>query len=92
MRFLLLAVLRALLVGFDKGVSSERQAAVLDSLQGRIAQRFGAIRGGRLVAVRPRSGRATNALDRPAAFENKVVSNGRLNASKALAAIGSIVD
>ncbi len=31
-------------------------------------------------------------VDKPAALENKVVSNGRLNASKALAAIGSIVD
>lgn len=51
-----------LLVGFDRGVDSERQQAVLAALGGRIAQRFGAIRGGRLVLVRPRSGKATKAL------------------------------
>ena len=58
---------------FDKGVSPERQAAVLNSLQGRIAQRFGAIRGGRLVAVRPRSGRGTDAL-RKRLLRNPAVS------------------
>ena len=51
-----------LLVGFKKGVSSERQQRVLAALDGRISQRFKAIRGGRLVVVRPRSGRATGAL------------------------------
>jgi thermitase len=51
-----------LLVGFDKGVSSGRQKAVVGGERGRILQRFGAIRGGRLVRVRPRSGKATDAL------------------------------
>jgi thermitase len=51
-----------LLVGFDQGVSSERQEAVLAAVKGRIAQRFDAIRGGRLVVVRPLSGKATDAL------------------------------
>jgi len=51
-----------LLVGFKKNVSSERQQRVLAALDGRISQRFKSIRGGRLVVVRPRSGRATGAL------------------------------
>ena len=51
-----------LLVGFKKGVASERQQQVLAALGGRISQRFRSIRGGRLVVVRPRSGRATDAL------------------------------
>jgi thermitase len=51
-----------LLVGFKKGVSSDRQQRVLAALDGRISQRFKSIRGGRLVVVRPRSGRATDRL------------------------------
>jgi subtilisin family serine protease len=50
------------LVGFEKGVSSDRQQRLLAALDGRISQRFAAIRGGRLVVVRPRSGRAIDAL------------------------------
>ena len=49
-------------MGFDKGVSKDRQGRILAALDGRISQRFGAIRGGRLALVRPRSGRATKAL------------------------------
>lgn len=91
-------------VGFERGVDSERQEAVLKALGGRAAQRFGAIRGGRLVLVRPRSGQAAEALrkrlrkairskvDKPVAFKDKVVSEGRLNAQKALGAVGSLVD
>jgi thermitase len=51
-----------LLVGFKKGVSTDRQQRLLSALDGRISQRFKSIRGGRLVVVRPRSGRATDAL------------------------------
>jgi thermitase len=51
-----------LLVGFKKDVAKERQARVLSEAGGRIAQRFGAIRDGRLALVRPRSGTATDAL------------------------------
>ena len=51
-----------LLVGFQKGVSKERQGRLLSVAGGRLAQRFGAIRGGRLALVRPRSGAATDAL------------------------------
>jgi thermitase len=51
-----------LLVGFKKGVSTDRQQRLLSGLDGRISQRFKSIRGGRLVVVRPRSGRATDAL------------------------------
>jgi thermitase len=51
-----------LLVGFKKGVSRDRQARLLASFDGGISQRFKAVRGGRLVVVRPRSGRATDAL------------------------------
>jgi thermitase len=51
-----------LLVGFKKGVSTDRQQRLLSALDGRISQRFDSIRGGRLVVVRPRSGRATDAL------------------------------
>ena len=51
-----------LLVGFKKGVQSERQQQVLEALGGRISQRFRSIRGGRLAVVRPRSGRAIGAL------------------------------
>jgi thermitase len=53
-----------LLVGFKDGVSAERQQQLLAALQGRIAQRFGAIRGGRLALVRPRSGLALTLLRR----------------------------
>jgi hypothetical protein len=53
-----------LLVGFRKGVPKDRQQRLLAALDGLVAQRFRAIRGGRLVVVRPRSGRATNALRR----------------------------
>jgi thermitase len=51
-----------LLVGFEKGVSTDRQQRLLAALDGRISQRFKSIRDGRLVVVRPRSGRATDAL------------------------------
>ncbi len=51
-----------LLVGFKKGVAPDRQGQILAALDGRIAQRFRSIRGGRLVVVRPRAGRATKAL------------------------------
>ena len=45
-----------LMVGFKKGVSTDRQQRLLSALDGRISQRFKSIRGGRLVVVRPRSG------------------------------------
>jgi subtilisin family serine protease len=61
-----------LLVGFKQGVSSERQQRVLAALDGRIAQRFKSIRGGRLVVVRPRSGRATDALRKRLARRSEV--------------------
>jgi len=51
-----------LLVGFKKGVSKDRQERVLAALGGRISRRFKAVRGGRLAVVRPRSGRAIDAL------------------------------
>jgi thermitase len=51
-----------LLVGFKKGVSKDRQERLLAAFDGRISQRFKAVRGGRLVVVRPRSGRAVDAL------------------------------
>ena len=53
-----------LLIGFERGVSKDRQERILRAAEGRIAQRFNAIRGGRLVVVRPRSGRKTGALRR----------------------------
>jgi len=53
-----------LLVGFAKGVGKERQAAILDRLDGRLARRFGAIRGGRLTLVKPRGALALKALRR----------------------------
>ena len=56
------AVSGQLLVGFKQGVSKDRQGQVLAGLDGRVAQRFGAISGGRLALVRPRSGKATDAL------------------------------
>jgi thermitase len=51
-----------LLVGFEKGVSKDRQQQILAGAQGRIGRRFAAVRGGRLALVRPRSGGATDAL------------------------------
>jgi subtilisin family serine protease len=51
-----------LLVGFEKGVSKERQQKILSRLDGRVSQRFGGIRGGRLTVVRPRSGKAVDRL------------------------------
>ncbi|HEX8854063.1 MAG TPA: S8 family peptidase [Thermoleophilaceae bacterium] len=51
-----------LLVGFEKGVSKDRQQSIISSLEGRIAHRFGPIRGGRLVLVRARSSKATDVL------------------------------
>jgi subtilisin family serine protease len=51
-----------LLVGFEGGVSKDRQERVLAALGGRVARRFGAVRGGRLALVHPRSGRALKAL------------------------------
>ena len=57
------AVSGRLLVGFEKGVSKERQQNILAATGGRIGRRFsGGIRGGRLAVVRPRSGKATDAL------------------------------
>ena len=51
-----------ILVGFEKGVSKERQQEILSAAGGRIGRRLAAIRGGRLAVVRPRSGKATDAL------------------------------
>jgi thermitase len=56
------AVSGRLLVGFEQGVSSERQQRILAAVDGRIARRFAAIRDGRLAVVRPRRGKATGAL------------------------------
>ena len=57
------AVSGRLLVGFEKGVSKERQQSILSAVGGRIGHRFSSrIRGGRLAVVRPRSGKATDAL------------------------------
>ncbi|HYI35910.1 MAG TPA: S8 family peptidase [Thermoleophilaceae bacterium] len=50
------------LVGFDKGVSKQRQGKIVDALGGRIAKRFSAVRGGRLVVVHPRGGLRAKAL------------------------------
>jgi thermitase len=61
-----------LLVGFKKGVSTDRQQRLLSGLDGRIAQRFKSIRGGRLVVVRRRSGRATDALRKRLARSSEV--------------------
>jgi thermitase len=51
-----------LLVGFEKGVSKQRQQEILSATGGRIGRRFAAIRGGRLAVVRPRSGTVADAL------------------------------
>jgi thermitase len=51
-----------ILVGFEKGVSKDRQQRILSAADGRIGRRLGAVRGGRLAVVRPRSGKATDAL------------------------------
>jgi thermitase len=51
-----------LLVGFEKGVSKERQGRVLSELGGRLSQRFSGVRGGRLVVARPRSDVALDVL------------------------------
>ena len=56
------AVSGQLLVGFEDGVSRERQQRILATVDGRAARRFASVRGGRLAVVRPRSGRATDAL------------------------------
>jgi subtilisin family serine protease len=61
-----------LLVGFKKGVSADRQQRVLAALDGRISQRFKSIRGGRLVVVRPRTGKATNRLRKLLARRSEV--------------------
>jgi thermitase len=45
-----------LLVGFEQGVSKERQQDVLARAEGRLSRRFAGIRGGRLTLVKPRSG------------------------------------
>jgi len=58
------AVSGQLLVGFDEGVSKDRQEQVLGAESGRIAQRFGAVREGRLAVVRPRSGTSLRVLRR----------------------------
>ena len=51
-----------LLVGFEKGVSKDRQQRLLAASDARIARRFDAVRSGRLVLVRPRSGSETGPL------------------------------
>jgi subtilisin family serine protease len=56
------AVPGQLLVGFEMEVSKDRQEAILSRVEGRIARRFSAIRGGRLVLVKPRSGLRTKVL------------------------------
>jgi thermitase len=56
------AVSGQILVGFDSGVSKQRQDQILSAAQGRLARRFKAVRGGRLALVRPRTGKATDAL------------------------------
>jgi subtilisin family serine protease len=61
-----------LLVGFKKGVSTDRQQRLLAALDGRISQRFKSIRGGRLVVARPRSGRATDRLRKLLARRDEV--------------------
>src|SRR5215208_7063949 len=61
-----------LLVGFKQGVSTDRQQRLLAAFDGRISQRFKSIRGGRLVVVRPRSGRATDALRKRLARSSEV--------------------
>ena len=61
-----------LMVGFKKSVSTDRQQRLLAGLGGRISQRFKSIRGGRLVVVRPRSGRATGALRKRLARSSEV--------------------
>jgi subtilisin family serine protease len=61
-----------LMVGFKKSVSTDRQQQLLAGLGGRISQRFKSIRGGRLVVVRPRSGRATGALRKRLARSSEV--------------------
>jgi thermitase len=60
------------MVGFKKSVSTDRQQRLLAGLGGRISQRFKSIRGGRLVVVRPRSGRATDALRKRLARSSEV--------------------
>ena len=45
-----------LLVGFERDVSKDRQQEILSKVRGRLAKRFGGIRGGRLTMIRPRSG------------------------------------
>lgn len=51
-----------LLVGFERGVSPQRQQRLLDAAGGRLARRFDDVRGGRLVVVEPRGGTALGAL------------------------------
>src|SRR4051794_40694150 len=51
-----------LLVGFKSGVSKSQQNDILSAASGKLAKRFSAVRGGRLTLVRPRSGKATDAL------------------------------
>ncbi len=45
-----------LLVGFEKGVSKERQGRIAKALGARITKRFSSVRSGRLVVVRARGG------------------------------------
>ena len=53
-----------LLVGFEKGVSAERHAHIVTGAEGRIAQRFKSVRGGRLSVVESRKGVAQAVLRR----------------------------
>src|SRR5215218_3978417 len=45
-----------LLVGFEQGLSKDRQQQILSKLKGRLSERFAGIKGGRLTVVKPRSG------------------------------------
>ncbi|ADB48710.1 S8 family peptidase [Conexibacter woesei] len=56
------AVAGQLLVGFERGVSKARQTQLLDTAGARIARRYDAVRGGRLVLVRARGGAALSAI------------------------------
>lgn len=53
-----------LLVGFEKGVSAERHAHIVKGAEGRIAQRFKSVRGGRLSVVESHKGVAQAVLRR----------------------------
>lgn len=58
------AVSGQLLVGFEDGISKDRQDQILGAESGRLSQRFRSVRGGRLTVVRPRSGTSLRILRR----------------------------